>query len=130
GFATVEPLGPWVPELPRLLANTGVAHHSGTVHKPMRDRWLEGAPAVVKGYARLQGLAQEGKKALLRADWDCLGAMMNEQHAIQQSLSHCGEANERLIQAALAAGAWGARLAGAGRSEEHTSELQSREDIV
>jgi galactokinase/mevalonate kinase-like predicted kinase len=113
-FATVEPLAPSVPELPMLLANTGVAHHSGTVHKPMRQRWLEGDQAVVMGYERLQGLAQEGKKALLRADWSCLGDMMNEQHAIQQSLSHCGEANQTLIEAALAAGAWGAKLAGAG----------------
>jgi mevalonate kinase len=59
-------------------------------------------------------LAREGKKALLRADWECLGEMMNEQHAIQRELGGSGEANERLIRAALDAGAWGAKLAGAG----------------
>lgn len=113
-FATVEPLAGAVPEIPMLLANTGVQHHSGTHHKPLRERWLEGDPAVVDGYERLQSLAREGKKALLRADWECLGAMMNEQHAIQRELGGSGEANERLIGAALEAGAWGAKLAGAG----------------
>jgi galactokinase/mevalonate kinase-like predicted kinase len=113
-FATVEPLAQYVPALPMLLANTGVAHHSGTVHKPLRQRWIEGDREVVEGYERIQSLAREGKKALLRADWECLGAMMNEQHAIQRDLGGSGEANERLIRAALAAGAWGAKLAGAG----------------
>lgn len=113
-FAMVEPLAPYVPELPLLLANTGVAHHSGQHHKPLRERWIEGDRAVVDGYERLQTLAREGKKALLQADWECLGAMMNEQHAIQRELGGSGEANERLIRAALEVGAWGAKLAGAG----------------
>lgn len=114
-FATVEPLAASVPELPLLLANTGVPHHSGSVHTPLRQRWIEGDPAVVQPYERLQALAREGKKALLRADWECLGAMMNEQHAIQRELGSSGEANERLVRAALDAGAWGAKLAGAGQ---------------
>jgi galactokinase/mevalonate kinase-like predicted kinase len=113
-FATVEPLASFVRELPILLANTGVEHHSGSHHKPLRQRWIEGDRAVVEGYERLQALAREGKKSLLRADWECLGEMMNEQHAIQRELGGSGEANERLIRAALGAGAWGAKLAGAG----------------
>lgn len=113
-LATVEPLASSIPALPMLLANTGVQHHSGSHHKPLRERWIEGDPAVVDGYDRLQALAREGKKALLRADWECLGAMMNEQHAIQRELGGSGEANERLIRASLEIGAWGAKLAGAG----------------
>jgi galactokinase/mevalonate kinase-like predicted kinase len=114
-FATVEPLAPHVHDLPMLLANTGVKHHSGSVHRPLRERWIEGDLSVVQGYERLQALAREGKKALLQADWECLGVMMNEQHAIQRELGSSGEANERLIRAALDAGAWGAKLAGAGQ---------------
>jgi len=113
-FATVEPLAAHVTELPMLLANTGVKHDSGSIHKPLRQLWIEGDPAVVDGYQRLEALARDGKKALLRADWECLGAMMNEQHAIQRGLGSSGEANERLIHAALGCGAWGAKLAGAG----------------
>jgi mevalonate kinase len=39
---------------------------------------------------------------------------MNENHAIQRDLGGSGESNERLIAAAVAAGALGAKLAGAG----------------
>ena len=39
---------------------------------------------------------------------------MNENHAIQRDLGGSGESNERLIAAALDAGALGAKLAGAG----------------
>ena len=47
-------------------------------------------------------------------DWVRFGALMNENHAIQRDLGGSGESNERLIQAALDAGAPGAKLAGAG----------------
>jgi galactokinase/mevalonate kinase-like predicted kinase len=113
-LATVEPLASYIPAMPMILANTGVRRLSGSVHKGLRERWIEGDREVVQGYERIAALAREAKKALLAADWVCLGRTMNENHAIQRDLGGSGEANERLIAAALAAGAWGAKLAGAG----------------
>jgi galactokinase/mevalonate kinase-like predicted kinase len=114
-FATVENLEPYLNDLPLLLANTGVQRHSGTVHKGLRERWIEGDPEVVEGYLRCARIAREGKKALLAGDWVCVGTAMNENHAIQRDLGGSGDANERLIKAALDAGAIGAKLAGAGK---------------
>jgi galactokinase/mevalonate kinase-like predicted kinase len=113
-YATIEPLGAYVPALPFLLGYTGVQHSSGAVHKPLRERWLEGDPAVVRGYERITELARMGKKALLTGEWQTLGRLMNENHAIQRDLGGSGESNEQLIAAALGAGALGAKLAGAG----------------
>jgi galactokinase/mevalonate kinase-like predicted kinase len=113
-FATVEPLAEHVPRLPFLLAYTGVRHHSGQVHAPIRQRWERGEPAVVAAYERMAELARAGKRALLKADWARLGALMNENHALQRELGGSGEVNDRLIEAALDAGALGAKLAGAG----------------
>jgi galactokinase/mevalonate kinase-like predicted kinase len=113
-FATIEPLSPFVTQLPFVLGFTGVRHSSGAVHKPVRERWLEGDAQVVAGYERITELARIGKKALLVGDWATLGELMNENHAIQRELGGSGEANERLIAAALEAGALGAKLAGAG----------------
>ncbi len=113
-YATIEPLSPFVPTLPFVLAHTGVIHSSDAVHKPLRERWLEGDPAVRSGYEEISRLAREGKKALLAQDWERLGRLMNENHAIQRDLGGSGEANERLIAVALAHGALGAKLAGAG----------------
>jgi galactokinase/mevalonate kinase-like predicted kinase len=113
-FATIEPLASYVSQLPFVLGFTGVQHASGAVHKPLRERWLEGEAAVVEGYKRITEIARMGKKALLLTDWTQLGRLMNENHMIQRELGGSGEVNERLISAALEAGALGAKLAGAG----------------
>jgi len=113
-YATIEPLARFVPKLPFVLAHTSVEHSSDAVHKPLRERWLEGDPVVRRGYEEITRLAQEGKKALLAQDWPRLGWLMNENHAIQRDLGGSGEANERMIRIALEHGALGAKLAGAG----------------
>jgi galactokinase/mevalonate kinase-like predicted kinase len=113
-FATIEPLAPHVASLPFVLGYTGVQHASSEVHRPLRERWLEGEAAVVQGYERIAEMALAGKKALIMGDWPTLGRLMNDNHAIQRDLGGSGEANERLIAAALSAGSLGAKLAGAG----------------
>jgi galactokinase/mevalonate kinase-like predicted kinase len=113
-YATIESLTPYVPHLPFLLAHTGVEHSSDSVHRPLRERWLEGDREVREGYEAITRLAQEGKKALLNADWGRLGQLMNQNHAIQRDLGGSGVDNERLIRQALDHGALGAKLAGAG----------------
>ena len=113
-FATIEPLTAFVGAPPLVLAHTGVRHHSGSVHTSPRERWLRGDQDVIDGYLTIGGLARLGKRALLAGDWDTFAASMNHNHAIVRDLGGSGEANERLIAAALAGGASGAKLAGAG----------------
>lgn len=114
-YATVELLADDVPkDLPFLLANTGMKHHSGTAHKPVRQRWLDGDPAVVGGYERLARLARYTKSALLSGDWETLAAAMNENLHIQQGFGASGEACDRLAEVAMQNGALAAKLAGAG----------------
>ena len=113
-FAMVEPLAAFAGDLPLVLAHTGARHHSGSVHTSPRERWLRGEPAVVDGYLEVARLARRGKRALLSEDWDTLATLMNRNHALVRDLGGSGEANEALIAAALAGGATGAKLAGAG----------------
>jgi galactokinase/mevalonate kinase-like predicted kinase len=113
-YGTVESLTPFVGELPFLLAHTGVRRSSGTVHKPIRERWLEGDPDVRQGYLRIAHLARIGKRAMLAGDWELLAELMTENHEIQRDLGGSGPENERLIEAALDGGALAAKLAGAG----------------
>ncbi len=117
-YGVVEPLVPLLvapDRLPLVLAATGLKRHSGSVHASPRERWIQGDPAIVRGYEAIAGLAHEAKKALIRSNWAHLGELMNENHEIARELGGSGDANERLIACALDAGAWGAKLAGAGK---------------
>lgn len=110
-FATLETVDA---PLPFLLAFTGRRHSSDSVHRPIRARWLAGEPAVRRAMERMGELGRAGRDALLAREWPALGALMNENHALVRELGGSGEPNERLIAAALAAGAPAAKLAGAG----------------
>lgn len=113
-WATIEPLAALVPDPPLLLAHTGVQHHSGSVHRSPRERWLAGESLVRESFVRIAALTRPGKRALLERNWARLGELMNENHAMVANLGGSGPANDRLIEAARKAGAWGAKLAGAG----------------
>ena len=113
-LATVEPLASHVPPPPLLLAHTGVQHHSGEVHRSPRQRWLDGEPLVRSSYARIADLARMAKRRMLEQDWRAVGPLMDENHRLISELGGSGPDNDRLIEAARAAGAWGAKLAGAG----------------
>jgi galactokinase/mevalonate kinase-like predicted kinase len=113
-YATVEPLTPFVSEFPFILAHTGIIRSSATVHKPIRERWLEGDREVTRSYNRIAHLARMGKRAMLGGDWETLGELMVENHSIQKDLGGSGPENDRLIDAAMNGGALGAKLSGAG----------------
>lgn len=113
-YGTVESLSKYVSEIPFVIAHTGIKHHSGSFHRPLRERWLEGDTAVVNGYNEIINIAREGKKALLKEDWQQLAYLMNKNHEIQDKLTDSGEQNRFMIKEAMKHGALAAKLAGAG----------------
>ena len=114
-LGTVENLAGVAPEIPLVLALTGVQRISGVVHKPVRDRWIEGDPLIVRGVLRLAHIARMSKGAIISGDWDRLGEAMTENHEIVRSFGSSSEVNERIIRTALDSGAIAAKLAGAGK---------------
>ncbi len=116
-YATIEPLIDLVPQpLPFVLAHTGVKHHSGAAHKPVRQRWLDNDPEVREAYDNfVPKLARNGKKALMEGDWEAIATLMNQNQEVQFRLGASGAAVDKLVEVALANGALGAKLAGAGQ---------------
>ncbi|MBN1294136.1 MAG: hypothetical protein JXB48_20030 [Candidatus Latescibacteria bacterium] len=114
-LGTIEDLSGYVSGLPVFLAHTGVQRVSGVVHKPVRDRWIEGDDSVVKGMLRLAHIARMSKSAIFAGDWELLGEAMTENHEIIRSLGSSSEVNEKIIKTALDSGAIAAKLAGAGK---------------
>lgn len=129
-FATYERLDCRVPDLPLVVAFTGIERDSGDVHGVMRARYLKEHAAYIRGNPKpfmvevmeqIGATAWRGKIALLAGDWATFGQLMVENHRlVDEMMAYCGlpngagAANNELIQAALAAGALGAKLTGAG----------------
>jgi len=130
-YCTYEKLGDWVDTFPLVMCSTGVRHHSGDVHGPMRARYLEeykqfrgdyqAGPFMVRIMKKIGDTAWKGKIALLEGDLEGFGELMNENHAlVDEMMRYCGfdegagQANNNMIKAGLEAGAYGAKLTGAG----------------
>ena len=129
-YATYERVDAWVPDLPLVVAFTGVAIDSSDVHGHMRPMYLQAYDAYAHGAAKpflvevmeqAWRTAWRGKMALLAQDWVEVGRLMAENHRlVDEMMVYCGlpggagEANNLLIREALAAGALGAKLTGAG----------------
>jgi galactokinase len=129
-LATVERLDGITPRLSFLVVMTGVRHHSGDVHGRMRPRYLaEHAewqatgrmPPLVSLMSRAYECAWRGKMALLAGDLATFGSLMTTNHQlVDEMMIACGFsdgvgwANRSFIDAAMAAGALGAKLTGAG----------------
>jgi galactokinase len=130
-YVTYEKLGHLVEPPPLVAVSSGVPHHSGDLHRPMRARYLQEyrqfqgdydrAPFMVKIMKQIGDLAWQGKIALLEGDLPRFGELMNENHRrVDEMMHYCGhpegagEANHLLIRAGREAGALGAKLTGAG----------------
>ncbi len=124
-FATYEPLGRWAPPLRFCIATSGVQRNSGSMHAPMRARYLDerrrGSGPLLQLARQLGETAWRGKIALLAGDLNEFGAQITRnQQLIDNMMQTCGFPNgagmevRALIAAAHDAGALGAKLTGAG----------------
>lgn len=124
-FVTYEPLGAHIEPVEFVVATTGVQRDSGSVHAPMRQRYLEqrrrGAGDLLALMREIGGTAWRGKIALLRADLQTFGSLIRRnQELVDELMRLCGftegagEEVRALVAAAHDAGALGAKLCGAG----------------
>jgi mevalonate kinase len=88
--------------------DNGVPLHQ--VNKQIRARLAE-APAQGPDLQEIRVLSRQGEAALRAGDWPLLGELLNRNQALMERLDVANNALERLIAAALAAGAYGATLA-------------------
>jgi galactokinase/mevalonate kinase-like predicted kinase len=122
------PLGTVTPtQLPAnfLLVTTGVERLSGSVHGPIRDRWLSGDIQALRLIEELTELAKNATEI-------DLAESMKRNFQIIQELGGSGDDIDRLVQDCLKSGAKAAKLAGAGMGGtviafcNNPAELQQR----
>ena len=98
-----------------VIADTGVPAPTAETVADVR-RAAEAAPAAYQAlFARIGQLVEQAREHIAQGNVAELGPLLNANHALLQQMGVSCPALERLVQAARAAGALGAKLSGGGR---------------
>ena len=97
-----------------LIADTGLSKHTQEVVKDLARRQTENNE-IQKIIAAIGKISKEGREAFVKGKLSRLGELMNEDQALLESLGVSSPELNLLIDAALKAGALGAKLTGSGR---------------
>jgi len=98
-----------------LVADTGVSSVTREAVASLRRAREEDPEGVNRKLAAIGDLVGHAREALIAADWQELGHLLDANHAILAELRLSSPELERLIAAARGAGALGAKPTGAGR---------------
>ncbi len=98
-----------------IVADTGVASLTKIVVDEVRRGWLREPDRYKWLFDRIAQVVTAARAALVQGDEGGLGSLMNENHELLHQLGVSSGVLERLRNVALAAGARGAKLSGAGK---------------
>lgn len=104
---------PYQVALPIVVGDTRVQANTAEVNTRVRE-WLATHPARRHLFAEMGLLAQQAELALANNDLATVGHLMNLNQLLLEKLGVSVAANQRLIEAALDAGALGAKVSGSG----------------
>lgn len=104
---------PYQAALPLVVGDTRVQANTAEVNTRVRE-WLAAHPARRHLFAEMGLLEQQAEFALANNDLATVGHLMNLNQLLLEKLGVSVAANQRLIEAALDAGALGAKVSGSG----------------
>lgn len=98
-----------------LIADTGVRSSTRAVVGDVRRQWQMDPEHFEEIFAACGRIAAAARTALEAGDREKMGALMGENQTWLQQMTVSSKEVDRLVEAAMAAGALGAKLSGAGR---------------
>jgi mevalonate kinase len=116
-FVKGQPLERFAVGAPLRLAigDTGVASPTSVTVGDVRRGWQSDPRAYEVHFDAIAGVVVRARQAIETGDLPAVGRLMDENHAHLRALGVSSPELERLIEAARAAGALGAKLSGGGR---------------
>src|SRR3989344_667327 len=115
GGQTTQPLT--INHLPLIVGYTGVKADTATIVREVKARFEQRQEELEKIYNNIEKIVEKAKTALLKEDFQTLGELMNLNQIELKKLGVSSEKLDSLIKAARNAGAYGAKLSGAGRGD-------------
>jgi mevalonate kinase len=98
-----------------LIGDTGVAALTRESVGDVRRLWIHDRPRWEAVFDKIGEVSFTARRAIEAGKWEMLGELMNENHALLQTLTVSSPELDRLVEAARSAGALGAKLSGGGR---------------
>jgi len=108
----IEPLT--IQEMPLVVGYTGVKADTKTFIADVAAKRAREPEKVERIFAAIAKIVEEAKIKMLEGDWERVGRLMDFNQEYLRDLGVSSEKLEVLISAAKRAGAWGAKLSGAG----------------
>jgi mevalonate kinase len=97
-----------------LIADTGLPSPTKRIVSRVRAGWQRETSRYESLFGRIGGVVQEARRRIKAGDVSALGPLMDENHRLLVKLGVSSPTLDRLVEAARAVGAMGAKLSGAG----------------
>lgn len=98
-----------------VIANSGHSTPTYETVAGVRKKLLDQPETVTKIFSSIEKTTQHGIQALQRADFQAAGLSMRNNHRLLRELGVSDPVLDNLVDTAMEAGAWGAKLSGGGR---------------
>lgn len=109
---TIEPLA--IKDMPLVVGYTGVKADTKTLIADIAAKRAQEPEKVERIFQAITKIVEEAKIKMLEGDWERVGKLMDFNQEYLRDLGVSSEKLETLISTAKGAGAWGAKLSGAG----------------
>lgn len=98
-----------------LIADTGIVAPTKEAVGDVRHLWMSDRARWETVFDKIGEISFTARRAMEAGKWELLGDLMNENHALLQTLTVSSPELDRLVETARRAGALGAKLSGGGR---------------
>lgn len=112
GGKKIEPLH--VKDFDLVVGYSGTKADTTTIVKEIAKKRDENKPKIDGIFSEIEVLVEKGKICMNESDWEGFGRIMNENQTLLSQLGVSTEKLDAMIEGALSAGAYGAKLSGAG----------------
>jgi mevalonate kinase len=100
--------------LPIIVCNSGIKADTPTLVRQVGELKRRKPEKIKNIFKRMEQLTNKAEKLMVTEKWPQLGGLMNENQRLLEEIEVSTQLLEKLIKTALKAGAWGAKLSGAG----------------
>ncbi len=112
GGRIIEPIS--IPSVPLIVGYTGVKSNSIELVRQVAEKRKKEPQKIERIFQAIAKLVDESRQRMLEGDWERVGKLMDFNQEYLRDLGVSSEKLEVMISAAKKAGAWGAKLSGAG----------------